>query len=141
MANVMRIYAGGRAKGSLFQAAFDHYLKQMKRWRLEIIEISEGGWLKIKPHPQEHWITLCERSLPVDSPAFSHRMALWCDQITVPCFIIGTADGIPDHIRKAAKDGFSLGSMTWPHLLARLLLIEQIYRAQQRLARHPYSFI
>lgn len=53
-------------------------------------------------------------------------------------FIIGGADGLSDEIRGRANLLLSFGQQTWPHMLARIMLIEQIYRAQQILAGHPY---
>lgn len=53
-------------------------------------------------------------------------------------FIIGGADGLTDDIRGKANMLLSFGQQTWPHLLARIMLLEQIYRAQQILAGHPY---
>ncbi len=53
-------------------------------------------------------------------------------------FIIGGADGLTDEIRNKANLLLSFGQQTWPHLLARVMLLEQIYRAQQILAGHPY---
>ena len=53
-------------------------------------------------------------------------------------FIIGGADGLTDEVRNTASILLSFGQQTWPHLLARVMLLEQIYRAQQILAGHPY---
>ena len=53
-------------------------------------------------------------------------------------FIIGGADGLNDDIRKRANLLLSFGAQTWPHMLARVMLLEQIYRAQQILSNHPY---
>lgn len=53
-------------------------------------------------------------------------------------FIIGGADGLLDDVRNRANILLSFGHQTWPHLLARVMLLEQIYRAQQILAGHPY---
>ena len=53
-------------------------------------------------------------------------------------FIIGGADGLTDEVRNTASIMLSFGQQTWPHLLARVMLLEQIYRAQQILAGHPY---
>ena len=52
--------------------------------------------------------------------------------------IIGGADGLSDTLREKADCLLSLGHFTWPHLLARVLLMEQLYRAQQILSHHPY---
>lgn len=53
-------------------------------------------------------------------------------------FILGGADGLTDVVRDKADILLSFGQQTWPHLLARVMLLEQIYRAQQILAGHPY---
>ena len=54
-------------------------------------------------------------------------------------FIIGGADGLHDSVRKSAHKIFSLGRITLPHMLARLVLVEQIYRAERIMANHPYD--
>ena len=53
-------------------------------------------------------------------------------------FIIGGADGLTDDVRNQANLLLSFGQQTWPHMMARVMLLEQIYRAQQILAGHPY---
>ncbi len=53
-------------------------------------------------------------------------------------FIIGGADGLTDIVRDRADILLSFGQQTWPHLLARVMLLEQIYRAEQIIAGHPY---
>lgn len=53
-------------------------------------------------------------------------------------FIIGGADGLNDEIRSRANLLLSFGKQTWPHMLARVMLLEQIYRCQQILKNHPY---
>ena len=53
-------------------------------------------------------------------------------------FLIGGADGLADSVRQRARLRLSLGAMTWPHMLARAMLSEQIYRAVTILANHPY---
>ena len=53
-------------------------------------------------------------------------------------FLIGGADGLDDAVRARAELTLSFGRLTWPHLLARGMLAEQIYRCQQILAGHPY---
>ena len=53
-------------------------------------------------------------------------------------FIIGGADGLTDEVRGRANILHSFGQQTWPHLMARVMLLEQIYRAQQILIGHPY---
>ncbi len=57
------------------------------------------------------------------------------DKIT---FLIGGAEGFTDEIRNKANMMLSFGQQTWPHVMVRVMLLEQIYRAQQIIAGHPY---
>jgi 23S rRNA (pseudouridine1915-N3)-methyltransferase len=54
------------------------------------------------------------------------------------CFVIGGADGITQSLRGRARLMLAFGAATWPHQLARIMLLEQLYRAATILARHPY---
>ncbi len=54
------------------------------------------------------------------------------------CFIIGGAYGLSDDILKQAQYNIAFGAATWPHLMVRVMLLEQLYRAQQILRGHPY---
>ncbi len=82
---------------------------------------------------------LDERGRAVGSRAFAEELARWrargLDEVA---FLIGGADGLDEPLREAADLVLSLGPMTWPHLLVRGLLAEQLYRAQQIAAGHPY---
>ena len=84
-------------------------------------------------------VALDERGKALTSAAFAERLQRW--RIEGPkslAFVIGGADGLPQPVVQRARFALSLGAMTWPHLLARILLLEQLYRAQQILAGHPY---
>jgi 23S rRNA (pseudouridine1915-N3)-methyltransferase len=73
------------------------------------------------------------------SREFAERLAQWRDAgVPELVFAIGGADGLDATIRNRAAATMSLGPMTWPHLLVRGMLLEQLYRAQQILAGHPY---
>ena len=84
-------------------------------------------------------IVLDETGTSVSSRAFADRLQGWVARgdgdVT---FVIGGADGLDDAIRARAELVLSLGPMTWPHMLARVLLCEQIWRAISILTRHPY---
>lgn len=70
---------------------------------------------------------------------FADRIATWRDGgVAALSFAIGGADGLGRAVIERADFVLSLGRMTWPHLLARCMLLEQLYRAQQILAGHPY---
>lgn len=84
-------------------------------------------------------VALDERGAALSSPDFATRIAQWRDRgVADLAFLIGGADGHGDAVRKRADLLLSLGAMTWPHLLVRGMLLEQLYRAQQILAGHPY---
>ncbi len=84
-------------------------------------------------------VALDERGKALDSAAFARCLGAWRDQgAGTVAFLIGGAEGIGDEVRQRADLVLSLGPMTWPHLLARALLAEQLYRAQAILSGHPY---
>lgn len=71
--------------------------------------------------------------------AFAERLGAWRDQgVDEIVFLIGGADGLDPALRQRADWVVAFGRLTWPHLLVRTLLAEQLYRAQQILAGHPY---
>jgi 23S rRNA (pseudouridine1915-N3)-methyltransferase len=84
-------------------------------------------------------VVLDEQGAKWSSRELAGRLAAWRDQGTATlAFAIGGADGLGRTVIERADAVLSLGAMTWPHLLARCLLLEQLYRAQQILAGHPY---
>ena len=83
--------------------------------------------------------TLDERGKAMTSPDF----AKWIEARQLAgthhlAFILGGADGLDAGLRAESALSLAFGAMTWPHMLARVLLFEQLYRAQQILAGHPY---
>lgn len=84
-------------------------------------------------------IALDERGRPWTSRELADRLGQWRDQGTATsAFAIGGAEGLGRAVIERADAVLSLGAMTWPHLLVRGMLLEQLYRAQQILAGHPY---
>ena len=82
---------------------------------------------------------LDERGKVQTSPDFANTLAGWRDQGRGDlAFVIGGADGIDPTLRKRADAALSLGKMVWPHMLARVMLSEQLYRAASILAGAPY---
>ena len=70
---------------------------------------------------------------------FAERLAGWRDHGSgAIAFAIGGAEGLGAAVTDRADDRLSLGALTWPHFLVRGMLLEQLYRAQQILAGHPY---
>ncbi len=84
-------------------------------------------------------VALDEHGKTLASIAFAERLQRWQAEGTKTlAFVIGGADGLAQPVVQRAALVLSLGAMTWPHLLARILLLEQLYRAQQILNGHPY---
>jgi len=84
-------------------------------------------------------IALDERGASWTSRGLADRLAAWRDQgVAELAFAIGGAEGLDAAVLNHGEATLSLGPMTWPHLLVRGMLLEQLYRAQQILAGHPY---
>jgi len=84
-------------------------------------------------------IMLDERGKTLSSRAFAERLGAWRDDgISQATFVIGGADGLTPTLRARGDLVLSLGAMTWPHMLARAMLCEQIWRAVSILSNHPY---
>lgn len=84
-------------------------------------------------------ITLNETGRSLSSDLFASHLGMWRDEgRPAAIFLIGGPDGHGEAVASRADLTLSLGAMTWPHLLARVLLAEQIYRAATILAGHPY---
>ena len=94
--------------------------------------------LKAVP-PKTFVVLLDERGKDLTSRELAKKIAAWQEQGLPECvFIIGGPDGFIDKIRSRANFTLSLGRATWPHRLIRVMFLEQLYRAQQINAGHPY---
>lgn len=84
-------------------------------------------------------ILLDERGKDLSSREFTDKLDTWRQQGDgTLTFLIGGAGGVTDKVRQRARATLAFGRATWPHRLARLMLIEQLYRARQIAAGHPY---
>jgi 23S rRNA (pseudouridine1915-N3)-methyltransferase len=148
------VAAVGRLRQAPERALFEAYAARLS-WPLHVQEIElRGGAARgnaagrraaeakrlMATVPREAiMVALDEKGTTMDSAAFAARLAAWRDggrrEIA---FLIGGPDGLDPRVRSSADLMLSLGTMTWPHLLVRALLVEQLYRAQQILAGHPY---
>ncbi|GIT92730.1 ribosomal RNA large subunit methyltransferase H [Jannaschia pagri] len=81
---------------------------------------------------------LDERGAGLTSPQLAERIAAWRDQARDVAFVIGGADGLDPSLRAAPDLAISFGSVVWPHMLVRVMLAEQLYRAASILAGSPY---
>lgn len=137
------IIAVGRMKNSPYAEAWQDYLKRMV-WpvalhELDVRQDQEHVKITEKIRADAVVIALDERGKAMSSIDFATRVQSLMDQGR-PCiqFIIGGADGLNDDIRKRADLLLSFGIQTWPHMMVRVMLIEQLYRARQIIAGHPY---
>jgi len=146
----LTICAIGRLKPGPEQDLLNRYAKRL-RWSLNIIELEEKKKLsRVELKQQEGKlladacpdgaviVALDERGKQLSSLDFANKIGDSQDQGRDMAFLIGGADGLASDLRKRADFVLSLGSATWPHMLARVMLIEQIYRGQEILAGNPY---
>jgi 23S rRNA (pseudouridine1915-N3)-methyltransferase len=145
------ILAIGRDRSGPARELFEDYRKRSS-WPLELIEIApqsrlplarrraaEGARLLAALPQGSLAVALDEHGPALDSKAFARRLAAWRDQGTAElAFLIGGGDGLDPAVLERAAATLALGPMTWPHRLVRVLLAEQLYRAQAILAGHPY---
>lgn len=105
----------------------------------EKLQMQEGQLLEKAARSAEIKVLLDERGKALSSREFAGRIQGWEDDgVNELAILIGGADGFSQDLRKRANFMFSFGKMTWPHLLVRPMLAEQLYRAQQILSGHPY---
>jgi len=99
---------------------------------------AEAQSLRAKMPKGAHVFALDERGKNQSSENFAQALARLRDAGRDIVFLIGGPDGLAGTLREGANERLSFGSQTWPHLMARAMLSEQIYRAMAILARHPY---
>jgi 23S rRNA (pseudouridine1915-N3)-methyltransferase len=142
------IAAIGKLRKGPEQEIFETYIRRLP-WAVTVKDFAEQdgrdrqareGERLLKAIPAGATvIALDEHGEALDSIGFSERLRGWRDGGTADlAFLIGGADGHGPEVRKRAEWLLSLGPMTWPHLLVRGMLAEQLYRASAILAGHPY---
>jgi 23S rRNA (pseudouridine1915-N3)-methyltransferase len=105
----------------------------------EQLKFREGELILAALRSGVPFVALDGRGAQWSSRVLAERIATWRDQgLPETSFAIGGAEGLHAAVLDRADAILSLGPMTWPHLLVRGMLLEQLYRAQQILAGHPY---
>ena len=115
----------------------ERYLKRIA-WPIKLTELSERA---PTPPPPSNAVTvlLDEKGKPLPSMELAKTLEQWRDRgVREARFVIGAADGHSPEEREAADLLVSFGAATWPHLLVRAMLAEQLFRATSILANHPY---
>ena len=151
----VQICAMGRLRGGPeadlindYKSRFDRTGRALSLGPLDIRELDDRKGRGMKGEA-----TLLEKSLPKDamvvildergklltSPEFSQKISGWRDGgVSDLAFVIGGADGIDPSLRAKADFSISFGKMVWPHMMVRVMLCEQLYRAASILAGSPY---
>ncbi len=138
----IRILAVGKLKQGPLAELISQYLKRCQ-WQIKITEIDhsprENEILLTKISDDDHVILLDENGKNISSQQLSETFeTLQNSSRSKIVFIIGGATGVGEYIKKRADMTLAFGSQTWPHMLVRVMLVEQIYRAEQILKGHPY---
>ena len=140
----IQIIAVGILKGGPERDLLEQYAKRLA-YKLKIIEIDSrqdkqtnaSAYLKFISD-KDIVVILDETGESLTSRSFAQKIEIFSQTGKMINFIIGGANGIPEEIKQLADFSLSFGKLTWPHLLVRALLVEQLYRAQQILSNHPY---
>ena len=135
----------GKTKNLAIQSLTDDYLKRIQRYAdAEALQLpDEAALLKLReksgPRPAHAIVLLDSRGRQLSSEEFAQFLQNHQDRNSQPLVLaIGPADGFSDAARKSATATLSLGKMTFAHELARIVLLEQVYRAFTILKGHPY---
>ena len=145
------IAAIGRFRNGPEYDLYQKYVKRL-RWPIDLREfetkqklpmparkkVEENFLVKIIPKAA-FVVVLDEKGINLSSVSLAKTMGEWqTDGRSAIAFLIGGPDGVTDALRQRADLLLSLGAATWPHLLVRPLLAEQLYRAETILKGHPY---
>lgn len=135
---LLHIMARGRIGRSPEAELVQRYAKRIT-WPFKLTELPETGGKVPAPLAPAREVLLDERGKHLTSEEFADLLGRWRDEgVREARFVIGAADGHGDEARGQADLLLAFGAMTWPHLLARAMLAEQLWRATSILAGHPY---
>ena len=121
----------GRLKEKYYIDACREYLKRLSSYcQPEVIELPENGDIAARIPRGSHVIALCIEGAKCDSPGLAERLARCANEgKSRVCFLIGGSEGLPEDVKRRADMRLSMSDMTFPHHLARVMLLEQVYRA------------
>lgn len=136
------VLAVNKLRDSASRTWADDYLARIRRWvRCDEVELRDDAELQRKwPKEDEYVVALEVNGRALTSTEFSERLERWGStgkgNVT---FVIGGAEGIPKALSTQAREHLSLSTMTLPHRLARVILLEQLYRGLSLLRHEPYA--
>lgn len=135
---LLHVIARGKIARSPEGELVDRYAKRIT-WPLRLTELPDSGGRIPEPQTPCKTVLLDERGKDLSSEELAAILERWRDDGTREArFVLGAADGHTDDERRSADLLLAFGSATWPHLLARAMLLEQLYRAATIIAGHPY---
>jgi 23S rRNA (pseudouridine1915-N3)-methyltransferase len=135
---LLHIIARGKIGRSPEAELVERYLKRLT-WPHKLTELPDRGGAVPPPLAPAVTVLLDERGRALPSSELAEKLERWRDTGVRECrFLIGAADGHSDETRASADLLLSFGPATWPHLMVRAMLAEQLYRATSWLAGHPY---
>lgn len=135
---LLHIVARGRIGRGPEAELVERYVKRLS-WPYKLTELPDTGGKMPPREPGTRVVMLDETGQVLPSRDFAGALEKWRDNgVREARFLIGAADGFDDAQRAEADLLLSFGRATWPHLLARAMLAEQLWRATSILANHPY---
>lgn len=135
---LLHVIARGKIGRSPETELLARYEKRMA-WPVRFTELPETGGRMPEPAGVQRTVLLDERGRDLSSEELADQLGTWRDEgVREARFLIGAADGHDAATRAGADLMIAFGRATWPHLLVRAMLAEQLYRATTILAGHPY---
>lgn len=137
------LLAIGKIKGAYAELCSDYAKRLSTNFQIKELtaasQKAEGAALLATMPDKAFLVLLDERGKDLSSRELADKFQDWQEQGHLNLvFMIGGADGHTDEVKKRANFTLGLGKKTWPHKMARLMLLEQLYRAQQINKGHPY---
>jgi 23S rRNA (pseudouridine1915-N3)-methyltransferase len=134
----LHLIARGKIGRSPEAELVDRYARRIA-WPFKLTELPDTGGTVPPPLTPSRDVLLDERGRQMTSEEFAALLGRWRDDgVREARFLIGAADGHGDMARDQADLLIAFGAMTWPHMMARAMLAEQLWRATSILAGHPY---
>lgn len=136
---LLHVIARGRIGRSPEAELVDRYARRIS-WGFKVTELPDrGGTIPAPTATPVRTVALDERGKQLTSTAFADILGRWRDDgVREARFLIGAADGHQADLRDSADLLLAFGAATWPHMLARAMLAEQLWRATSILSGHPY---
>ena len=136
---LLHIIARGKIGRSPEAELVDRYGKRVT-WGFKVPELPDrGGAVPPVTANPTRTVVMDERGKQLTSAEFAKVLGRWRDDgVREARFLIGAADGHDDSLRDGADLLIAFGAATWPHMLARAMLAEQLWRATSIIAGHPY---